>query len=391
MSSVPPTRSDDALGSPRVVLPPISPWKVVTGAVAIAVLAAAFVTVLWWGATRGLTGKDLVSARFDALRAGLSIAVGGGGLYALYLAWRRQRSTEADLDNRERALAHQLQVAADTKAHQERVAASAENDAEARRITDLYTKAVEQLGSEKAPVRLGGLYALERLAQDNPSQRQTIVNVWCAYLRMPYTAPSDELPTAETSEESQREYRELAQEKEVRLTAQRLLSDHLHQDPEQKTPYWPFWNDIDLNLTGATLINFDLSYCYPRSASFASASFVGHADFNSTTFADVSVFYRATFNADADFNLAIFNGPARFQGAVFVDYAKFESATFRDIADFQEATFRDFADFERATFEDEVNFGHVFLVDNSSFQGASFINSIPREVWRVYSNATQTE
>ncbi|MDP9866447.1 hypothetical protein J2S55_005713 [Streptosporangium brasiliense] len=38
-------------------------------------------------------------------------------------------------------------------------------------------------------MRLAGLYALERLAQDNPGHRQTIVNVICAYLRMPYTPP----------------------------------------------------------------------------------------------------------------------------------------------------------------------------------------------------------
>ena len=63
-----------------------------------------------------------------------------------------------------------------------------DRDATERRITELYTKAVEQLGSDKAPVRLGGLYALERLAQDNPAHRQTIVNVICAYLRMPFSA-----------------------------------------------------------------------------------------------------------------------------------------------------------------------------------------------------------
>ena len=57
---------------------------------------------------------------------------------------------------------------------------------------ELYTKAVEQLGSDQAPVRFSGLYALERLAQDNPAHRQAIVNVICAYLRMPFspTAPA---------------------------------------------------------------------------------------------------------------------------------------------------------------------------------------------------------
>jgi hypothetical protein len=69
--------------------------------------------------------------------------------------------------------------------------ATGPSDADAiERVTDLYTKAADQLGSEKAPVRLAGMYALERLAQSTPEQRQTIVNVLCAYLRMPY-APSE--------------------------------------------------------------------------------------------------------------------------------------------------------------------------------------------------------
>ena len=65
-------------------------------------------------------------------------------------------------------------------------------DATGRHITELYTKAVEQLGSDKFQVRFGGLYALEQLAQDNPAYRQVIVNVICAYLRMPFspTAPA---------------------------------------------------------------------------------------------------------------------------------------------------------------------------------------------------------
>nr|WP_233223964.1 hypothetical protein [Amycolatopsis sp. BJA-103] len=143
-------------------------------AILIAVLTAAVVTVLWWLATAGLTGADLVKVRLDALKVGLSIGV--GGVVALYLAWRRQHSTEADLDNRERALAHQQDIAAATQAHQERVAEDARADAVERRITELYLKAVEQLGSAKAPVRLGGLYVLERLAQDNETQCQTIAN-----------------------------------------------------------------------------------------------------------------------------------------------------------------------------------------------------------------------
>jgi hypothetical protein len=48
---------------------------------------------------------------------------------------------------------------------------------------DRYTKAVEQLGSGKLDVRLGGLYALERLAQDSPRDHQTVYDVLAAFIR----------------------------------------------------------------------------------------------------------------------------------------------------------------------------------------------------------------
>ncbi|MFF4195187.1 pentapeptide repeat-containing protein [Nonomuraea sp. NPDC001831] len=50
-------------------------------------------------------------------------------------------------------------------------------------ITDRYTKAIEQLGSKKIDVRLGAIYALQRLAQDSERDRETIANVMAAYVR----------------------------------------------------------------------------------------------------------------------------------------------------------------------------------------------------------------
>nr|WP_191909894.1 pentapeptide repeat-containing protein [Microbispora cellulosiformans] len=55
--------------------------------------------------------------------------------------------------------------------------------AEQGQITDRYTKAVEQLGSSKQDVCLGGIYALQRLAADSPRDRETIRNVLAAYVR----------------------------------------------------------------------------------------------------------------------------------------------------------------------------------------------------------------
>jgi hypothetical protein len=38
-------------------------------------------------------------------------------------------------------------------------------------VTDRYTKAIDQLGSDKIDVRIGGMYALERIARDSPCVR----------------------------------------------------------------------------------------------------------------------------------------------------------------------------------------------------------------------------
>jgi hypothetical protein len=55
--------------------------------------------------------------------------------------------------------------------------------AERGQVTDRYTKAVEQLASEAVQIRLGAIYALERIAYDSPSDHQTVMDVLCAFVR----------------------------------------------------------------------------------------------------------------------------------------------------------------------------------------------------------------
>jgi hypothetical protein len=50
-------------------------------------------------------------------------------------------------------------------------------------LSDRYARAVEQLGSEAIDVRLGGIYALERLMRDSPGDQPTIVEVLAAFIR----------------------------------------------------------------------------------------------------------------------------------------------------------------------------------------------------------------
>jgi hypothetical protein len=198
-----------------------------------------------------------------------------------------------------------------------------EIDAAERRVTDLYTKAVEQVGHAEAAVRLGGLYALERVAQNTPSQRQTIVNVLCAYLRMPYVPPVKPQPAAT---------RDPHQELQVRLTAQRILVAHLsrpddidHDDvrtfaPDSSKPYWP---GLDLDLTGATLIDWDLTRGDVNTAKFTDVTFTGEASFADATFAETAWFEGSSFGGPASFSRASFLGIARFHAATFTGHARF--------------------------------------------------------------------
>ncbi|HEY6248387.1 MAG TPA: hypothetical protein VI685_00410, partial [Candidatus Angelobacter sp.] len=50
-------------------------------------------------------------------------------------------------------------------------------------ITDRFAKAIEQLGAAKAGVRVGGIYALERIAKDSERDHWTVMEVLTAYIR----------------------------------------------------------------------------------------------------------------------------------------------------------------------------------------------------------------
>jgi len=50
-------------------------------------------------------------------------------------------------------------------------------------ITERFTRAIDQLGSEKLEIRLGGIYALERIARDSERDHWPIMEILTAYVR----------------------------------------------------------------------------------------------------------------------------------------------------------------------------------------------------------------
>lgn len=243
-----------------------------TGIVLLAAVAAALLLWLLGG------GTPADSSRLDALRTASSIVVGTGGAAALLLAARRQRSAELDLEQKD-------------------------HDATQRRITDMYGKAADQLGSDKAPVRLAGLYALERLAQDHADQRQTIVNVVCAYLRMPLDGTAEEV--------------------QVRKAAQRILMLHLRPGGGEE-PAGSYWPDIDLDFSGARLVELTLTYCRIRSIVCHETTFTEESKFCYTEFRTKADFTEATFKERADFRGVVIGGERdAFRSAKFEQHAEF--------------------------------------------------------------------
>ncbi|MGY0236707.1 pentapeptide repeat-containing protein [Longispora urticae] len=241
----------------------------------------------------------------------------------------------------------------------ERVAAANEHDAAERRLTELYIKSVEQLGSAKAPVRLVGMHSLERVAQDNPAHRQTVTDVICAYLRMPYAPPIEpagrdlasnsesaphldvpkDLGTTEGTDSS-------AHEKlQVRRAAQRILTNHLLiSDPDHRKAAEPpdaglypkYWN-VTLDLTGAHLVDFELNDCRLNTTLFSRATFAGDASFMGTSFTGGVWFTGGSFTGEAWFSNTCFSSEALFVKVAFAGSVTFMDASFAEDPKFTKA------------------------------------------------------
>lgn len=68
-------------------------------------------------------------------------------------------------------------------------------------ITDRFSRAVDQLGSDKLDVRIGGIYALWRIADHSDRDREAVVSIMAAYLRthLPWPPQESAVPAADVS------------------------------------------------------------------------------------------------------------------------------------------------------------------------------------------------
>ncbi|MEU5552748.1 pentapeptide repeat-containing protein [Micromonospora sp. NPDC047793] len=336
---------------------PLRSWVIPIGVILVGVVTCT--AVVWLQGSVPAVGDrlQLAQLRVESIRTGLTIGAAVTAAFALLLAFRRQQLAE-------------------------RTQQATEYDAGEKRVTELYVKAADQLGADKAPVRLAGLYALERLAQDNPAHRQSIVEVICAYLRMPHIAPDTEftstpipvpLKAVSSDTESNETSVGLREERQVRLAAQRILARHLRPTTEDAEPDPSYWGPtLVLDLTEAVLIDADFNGCHLHKVDFTAATFHGYTLFNGTTFSGPATFVGTTFNRTARFDRATFIGPSGIVQASFRDEAWFDRATFSSGAWFDQTTFSDVARFSRATFSDSARFVETTFKGSAKFNETTF-------------------
>jgi hypothetical protein len=133
--------------------------------------------------------NDLIAAENNA-RATLAQIIGGAVLlFGLYFTWKTVKIGNENL-----------------KVGQDNLRITEEG-----KLTERFSKAVELLGSENLELRLGGIYALERIARDSQKDHWTVMEVLTAFVRErsimttpPEPAPPDPSLTekSSTSQES---------------------------------------------------------------------------------------------------------------------------------------------------------------------------------------------
>ena len=181
---------------------------------------------------------------------------------------------------------------------------------EKRVLNERFLAAATQLGHEQAAVRLAGVHAMAGLADDWEGNKQTCIDVLCAYLRIQYESEpgADALPAKQL---------ELRSNREVRHTVVRLITKHLRPTAAVS------WLGRDLDFTGVVFDGGDFSGAQftDGTVNFDGARFVGgEVSFAGAEFSGATVSFGGAQFTDGTVNFdgARFGGgEVSFKGAKF--------------------------------------------------------------------------
>ena len=266
-----------------------------------------------------------------------------------------------------------------------------------------YTKAVEQLGDEKAPIRMGGVYTLVGLVDEWLEEKslsdderfkegQVIINNLCAYIRFPFTLASyyDELSEDKPSSEGiykdnqQKFYTDKAEftsEADIRLSIIKEIHNRL-QSPDKNTP--GVWSDFEYDFSGSTFfypVDLTNSY-YTKPVNFSGSTYQGDADFESSTYQSRADFSDSIYRCWADFRSSTYQSEANFSGSTYQDGATFNGSTYTGWANFNCSTYREGAYFNYSTYRGEVYF------NSSIYREVAYFNSSTYQGWADFNYST---
>jgi len=347
----------------------------------------------------GLEEGSINSGGAAALRQAILLAT--GGLIGLIALGETRRKNDNDREAAEKLWVHQQdmlnqqkkQFRKQIKKQQQQFEANAFKERKAER-RERYTNAVEQLGDEKAPIRMGGVYTLVGLVdewleeeslekyEDRLKEGQVIINNLCAYIRSPLTLATryDELdkdsPTPDgVYKDNQQEFytdkAEFKAEKDVRLGIIKEIHDRL-QGLKENTP--GKWSDFEYNFSGSIFfypVDLTNSY-YTKSVNFSGSTYKGEANFSGSTYKGEANFSNSAYEKGVIFSTSdsrsTYEGKADFSGSTYEGEADFSRSTYRKRANFHGSTYYGRADFSRSTYEEDVTFS-TSDSDGSTYYG----------------------
>ena len=281
-----------------------------------------------------------------------------------------------------------------------------------------YTKAVEQLGDEKSPIRMGGVYTLVGLVdewledesiekyEDRLKEGQVIVNNLCAYIRSPFTlashynelsedAPSLEGIYKDKKEEFYVDKAILDSEADVRLSIIKEIHDRI-QGPDKNTP--GAWSDFEYDFSGSTFfypIDLTNSY-YAKPINFSGSTYKGWADFCGSTYQALADFSRSTYQALADFSRSTYQALADFSRSTYQGRVDFNGSTYQGRVDFSGSTYQGRVDFSGSIYQGGADFsGSIYqggaYFTCSIYQGGAYFTCSTYTDWADFRGSTYTD
>lgn len=306
------------------------------------------------GTVAGWVQLDGGATLSEALRTGGLAATAIVLLYALWMSDRRRRIDEErqEIERRRHDLEtqrHQLE-----QSRQNLETQRAQHDRE-RSTDERFARAIELMGNDADQVRVGAMHALAGLSRSRPEYTQTVLDVLCAYLRRPF----DHAHYARLRGDSHlvEESADADRERQVRLTAQRLIGELLPQSGNGRGPTY------DLDLTGATLEYFDIS-----------ERVVGQLTARSVNLYEANAFRGMEIYGDAWFTAAHSWGKFIAQETTFHKRAWFSNFEADQLVDFNKSKFDGVAKLAQAKFDGKVvlrgsRFAQPVDLNHSSFRG----------------------